>query len=139
MSDLESLAADLASSPERVMREVKQVVSKGALNIKKQLISEAQGSQSFGRVAATINYDLNVDGNSAEAEIGPDKDVATPWGSRRGNRPGSDGSAASLAGIAYFGGSRGGGGTLPDPIGALEAEGPNFIAALERLDGVILE
>ena len=139
MSDFDELASDLASSPERVMREVRQVVSKGALNIKKQLISEAQGSQSFGRIAATINYDTKVDGNSAEAEIGPNKGVATPWGSRRGSRPGSDGSAASLAGFAYFGGSRGGGATLPDPLLALEAEEPNFIAALERLDGVILE
>lgn len=121
--DLESLAADLASSPERVMREVKAVVSKGSLNIKNQLISEASGSRSFGQIARAIGYDMTETGNSVESEIGPDS---------------SRNSAGGLL-MAYYGQSRGGGGTLPDPIGALEAEGPNFIAALERLDGVILE
>lgn len=140
MSDLDDLAADLASSPERVMREIKQVVSKGALKIKDQLKKEAAGSQSFGRMAATINYELNATGNSVEAEIGPDKDVMTSR--KKSSRYGpnsSPGSAASLAGIAYFGGSRGGGGTLPDPQLALDAEESSFISFLERLDGVILE
>lgn len=123
MSDLEQLATDLASSPERVMREVKAVVSKGSLNIKNQLMAEASQSPHFKSVARSIGYDLKVDGNSAEGEIGPDK-----------ARSGSGG----LLG-AYWGWSRGGGGSLPDPLGALEAEGPNFTDALSRLDGVILE
>ncbi|WP_104087046.1 hypothetical protein [Arthrobacter sp. GMC3] len=137
--DLERLASDLASSPERVMKEIRQVVSKGSLKIKNQMRSEARGSLSFKRMAETINYDINADGNSVEGEVGPDKDVMTPWGSRRGNRSGSDGSAASLAGIAYFGGARGGGGTLPDPLLALQAEEGAFVDALSKLDGVILE
>ena len=123
MSDFDELASDLASSPERVMREVKSVVSKGSLNIKNQLVSEAQGSRSFGQIARSIGYELTETGNSVEGEIGPDS---------------SRNSAGGLL-MAYYGQSRGGGGTLPDPLGALEAEGPNFIAALERLDGVILE
>lgn len=123
MSDFDELASDLASSPERVMREVKSVVSKGSLNIKNQLVSEAQGSRSFGQIARSIGYDLTETGNSVEGEIGPDS---------------SRNSAAGLL-MAYYGQSRGGGGTLPDPINALQVEEAGFIAALERLDGVILE
>jgi hypothetical protein len=121
--DLEQLASDLASSPERVMREIKQVVSKGSLNVKNQLIQEATASPSFRSVARSIGYDLNVDGNSAEGLIGPQKE--------------RDGSAGLLLG--YWGQSRGGGGSLPDPINALEAEAPNFTDALQNIAGVILE
>lgn len=123
MTDLDNLASDLASSPERVMREIKQAVSKGALNIKNQLVAEASQSPHFKSVARSIGYDLKVDGNSAEGEIGPDK-----------ARSGSGG----LLG-AYWGWSRGGGGSLPDPLGALEAEEAGFIDALSHLDEVILE
>ena len=121
--DLERLAADLSSSPERVMREVRQVVSKGSLNIKQQLISEAQGSSWFGQISRSIGYDLTETGNSAEGEIGPQKERN---------------SSAGLL-MAYWGQSRGGGGTLPDPINALEAEEPAFVAALEDVVGVVLE
>ncbi|ALE91822.1 hypothetical protein AOC05_04955 [Arthrobacter alpinus] len=121
--DLAALGADLASSPERVMREVRQVVSKGSLNIKNQLKAEASGSRSFGQISRAMGYEITETGNSVESEIGPDSS--------------RDSSAGLL--MAYYGQSRGGGGTLPDPIGALEAEEAGFIAALERLDGVILE
>lgn len=121
--DLEHLASDLASSPERVMREVSAVVSKGSLNIKNQLIQEASTSPSFRSVARSIGYDLNVDGNSAEGLIGPQKE--------------RDGAAGLLG--AYWGWSKGGGGSLPDPINALEAEAANFTDALQNIAGVILE
>lgn len=121
--DLESLAADLSSSPDRVMREVRQVVSKGSLNIKNQLKQEAEGSRSFRQLSRAIGYDLTETGNSAEGEIGPQKERN---------------SSAGLL-MAYYGQSRGGGGTLPDPLLALEAEEPNFVAALEDVAGVILE
>lgn len=123
MSDFDDLAEDLASSPERVMREVKQVVSKGSLNIKNQLMREAAGSQSFKAIGRSMGYEMTETGNSVESEIGPDS---------------SRNSAAGLL-MAYYGQSRGGGGTLPDPINALQAEEAGFIAALENLDGVILE
>lgn len=121
--DLARLAADLASAPDRVMREVKQVVSKGALNVKQQLIGEAQGSRSFRSIGRSIGYDLNTTADSVEGEIGPDK---------------SRNSSAGLL-MAYYGQSRGGGGTLPDPLLALQAEEPGFIAALENVAGVVLE
>lgn len=123
MSDLERLAADLASSPQRVMREVRQVVSKGSLNIKNQLKSEAQGSSSFRTLARAMGYDITATADSIESEIGP-----TP----------ERNAAAGLL-MAYWGQSKGGGGTLPDPIHALQAEAPNFTNALENITGVILE
>lgn len=121
--DFDQLANDLASSPERVMREVKSVVSKGSLNIKNQLKSEAMTSRHFGQINRAMGYDLTETGNSVQGEIGPTKE--------------RDKSAGLL--MAYYGQSRGGGGTLPDPINALQAEEAGFIAALENLDGVILE
>lgn len=121
--DLETLASDLASSPARVMQEVRQVVSKGSLNIKQQLIREASGSRHFGQISKSIGYDLNIGSDFAEGEIGPDK--------------ARDSSAGLL--MAYWGQSKGGGGSLPDPLGALEAEEPGFIAALENVAGVVLE
>lgn len=121
--DLARLAADLASAPERVMREVRQVVSKGSLNVKQQLISEAQGSRSFRSLSRSIGYELNATSDSVEGEIGPDR---------------SRNSSAGLL-MAYYGQSRGGGGTLPDPLLALQAEEPGFVAALENVAGVVLE
>lgn len=121
--DLARLAADLASAPDRVVREVKQVVSKGSLNVKQQLVSEAQGSRSFRSLGRSIGYDLNSTADSVEGEIGPDK---------------SRNSSAGLL-MAYYGQSRGGGGTLPDPLLALQAEEPGFVAALENVAGVVLE
>lgn len=121
--DLARLAADLASAPDRVFREVRQVVSKGSLNVKNQLKAEAMTSRSFGQINRAMGYDLNETDNSVEGEIGPTKE--------------RDKSAGLL--MAYYGQSRGGGGTLPDPLLALQAEEPGFIAALENVAGVVLE
>ena len=121
--DFAELAADLASAPGRVEREVKQVVSKGSLNVKNQLVREASGSSHFKGVARSIGYDLTVTAAYVEGEIGPQKERNA---------------AAGLLG-AYWGWSKGGGGSLPDPLGALEAEKPNVTNALERLAEVILE
>ena len=123
MSDITELAALLALASGRVEREVKQVVSKGSLNVKNQLMREAAGSTHFKGLARSIGYDLTVTSAFVEGEIGPQKERNA---------------AAGLLG-AYWGWSNGGGGTLPDPIGALEAEEPNVTEALARLAEVILE
>lgn len=117
VSQLRAFAVELDAVPDSVVRKIRPVVSKGALNIRDQMRAEMSRSRSFGQIAPTINYDLNVQADGMEAEIGPDK-------RRR---------AARLANIAYFGGARGGGGTVPDPRGALEAEVPRFESALGKL------
>lgn len=114
-SEVRALAADMRGVDGRLARHLKPVVAKGALNIKNQLRSEMRESRHFGVVARGITYDLEDGGYSAA--IGPEK-----------------GSPGSLANIAYFGTSRGGG-TVPDPVGALQAESEAFISHLERLAG----
>lgn len=114
-SELRAFAAKLQAQPDKARKQVGQVVSRGALAIKKQMQSEANRSRHF-RIARAINYDRHVRTGDVEAEIGPTK-----------------GSPGSLANLAYFGGAHGGGGTIPDPKGALDAETPKFLKALEDM------
>lgn len=102
-SELAGLARDLAAAGDKVERESEPVIERGALNIKNQLREEMSASRHFRPVARAISYDRT----GLEAEIGPER-----------------GSPGSLANVAIFGTSRGGG-TVPDPIHALEAEAPN--------------
>lgn len=122
-SQLRAFAADLRAAPDKVTRGVPGVVKKGANNIKRTMQADFRESPSFGHIARTISYDVTVDAGGAEAEVGPDK---------------SRGGGAKLAHIAYWGGSRGGGGTVQDPLGALAIEVPEFENALGALlDGVL--
>lgn len=124
-SEVRALAEDFKAVPARLARHAKPVVSKGADNIRNQMRDEMSSSAHFKKAAKSITYDLIDDGFGAE--IGPVK------------------GAGSIANIAYFGGSGwsgrkkpgpgwqqgpGGGGTVPDPRGALKAEAPRFIKAL---------
>lgn len=121
-SELREFAAVLDAKAQATARQVRQVVSKGAVNIKNQMQVEAAGSRWF-RIASTISYDMReveaFGGGVIEAEIGPNRRFR----------------AARLANIAYFGGANGGGGTIPDPRGALDAEAPRFEKALSDLIG----
>lgn len=127
MSDLDDLAADLTAIPDVMVPKVKGVVSKGALNVKKQLQAEARKSPHFKGLARSIGYDLHVGefggDASIEAEIGPDK---------------TRNASAGLL-MAYWGQSRGGGGSLPDPINALHDESPNFLENMFQLTERLLE
>ena len=114
-SELRALIADLSSAPKLVRSEARAVVSKAALNIKNQMRDEVAESRHF-RFAHTVSYDLKVGGDTIEAEIGPET-----------------GGVGSLAGFAYFGGVNGGGGTVPDPQGALDAEAPNVEKQVDAL------
>jgi hypothetical protein len=73
----------------------------------------------------TIGYDLKEHGFGGdaviEAEIGP-----------------SPGGSGSLAGIAYFGTSRAGGGTVRNPEDAMLEEAPNFYEfAFKATEGLL--
>lgn len=119
-SELAALVGDLRSSANDLMGKVRPAIAKGALNVKKQMRDEAAQSQHF-RIAHTISYDLTGNRDFAQAEIGPVK-----------------GGAGSLANIAYFGGAHGGGGTIPDPQGAADAEAPNLEKAIGDILAAIL-
>jgi len=115
-SEVRQFAADLTRASMKVAQGTPAVVSKGALNIKKQLAQELTRSAHFKGAAHTVSYDL-LDGGFA-AEIGPSSESGSP---------------GNLANLAYFGGSNGGGGTVADPREALTAEGERFIKALADL------
>jgi hypothetical protein len=101
------------------------VVARSAINTKKIMRADANKSPHFKQIAPTISYDLKVhefggDG-VIEAEIGP-----------------SGGGSASLAGIAYFGTSKPGGGTVRNPEDAMLEEAPNFYEyAFKATEGLL--
>jgi hypothetical protein len=112
-SDLDDLANDFVKIAPDMVPKLKRVVEKSALNTKKIMRADAQKSKHFDQVARTISYDVNVhsfggDG-TIDGEVGP-----------------AGAGAASLAGIAYFGTSKPGGGTIRNPEDAMLEEAPNF-------------
>lgn len=118
-SEVRVLSADLRSAPTRAVLAARPVIFKGATKIKEQMRSEMAASTYFKGAAGAIDFDLDAAGLTAE--IGPKVG------------PGQRGGLGGIAyGTAYFGGSRGGG-TVPDPQGALDAEAPNVEKALADL------
>lgn len=118
ISALEALVADLAQASAQLDQRCRQVVSKGALNIKNAWRANARASA--GRHARlypnSIGYDLTtVPGVGSSAEIGPDK----------------GGPQGPLGNLLEFGSAH----NPPHNDGgrALLAEEPRFIAAVEQL------
>lgn len=110
-AETEALAADLAAAPARVAADIVPVVSKGALNVKNDWRTNASGNPHAPHYPASITYDLDVQPDGVEAEIGPDKNL--PQG--------------PLGNILEFGTSK----NPPHLDGqrALAAEEPRFIEA----------
>ena len=124
-SDFDGLIRDLMKIPADMVPKIRGVVAKSALNTKKIMQADAKRSRHFGQLARTINYDLKTHGFAGdgviEAEIGP-----------------SGGGAASLAGLAYFGSSKPGGGTVRNPEDAMLEEAPNFYEyAFKATEGLL--
>lgn len=120
-SQLDALARDLGRIPAAMVPKIRGVVAKSALNTKNAMRKDARSSTHFKQIAPTISYDLKVSGDVIEAEVGP-----------------SGGGAASLAGIAYFGTSKPGGGTVRDPTDAMLEEAQNFYTfAFRATEGLL--
>ena len=117
-SELREFSTELGKVPGKVVTGVRPAVVKAGMNMKNQLREEMDRSKHF-KASRSIDFDVS-DGGLA-VEVGPSK-----------GKPGS------IANIAYFGGVNGGGGTVPDPRGALDAEAPRFEKALADLVGEIL-
>lgn len=111
-AELDALAKYISSATDGLMSDFKPVMAKAGVNMKKQLREEAQGTR-YPRLPYSIGYDTTTNQKSISVEVGPKHE-----------------GTGNLANIMYFGGSHGGGGTLPDPIGALEAEAPKATDAL---------
>jgi hypothetical protein len=122
ISGLEALVGELARAGEQAARGARGVVSKGALNIKRDWQQNARASS--GRYAphypASIGYDLETNPVGTTAVVGPDKGV----------------SQGPLGNILEFGTSRQGGHN--DGGRALAAEEPRFVAAVEEFGGGLL-
>lgn len=115
VSQLREFAVQVGQVPHEMRSKLDAVTERAGLNMKKQLQAEARQSKSFGVIAPAISYDTIHTRDSSGVEVGPVK-----------------GSPGSLANIAYFGTSRGGG-TVPDPRGALDAEAPRFEEYVGRI------
>ena len=125
-SELESFAVDLGRAGDKALKDVEKVVFKGAMNVRNGMRKEMASSKSFGALAPTINFDMDVQPNGIEAEVGPAKRSGT---ASRGLGFGAN--------IAYFGTSRGGGGTV-DFLKPFEEEKPRFEQAIQEVLGDIL-
>ena len=114
-SELSSLSSALRAIPAAMVPKLEAVVARSALNTKRIMQADAKRSRHFKQLGRTIDYDLKVHAFAGdgviEADIGPNP-----------NRGGS----ASLAGIAYFGTSKPGGGTVRNPEDAMLEEAPTF-------------
>lgn len=112
-SELRDFAVDVRRLPASLSRHLLPVVHRGAVRVKESMRRDLQASSNAGfqYVARTVNYDVVEGAGGVAAEIGPTK---------------PDG---ALANIAYFGSYKGGG-TVRDPVKALEDEAPKFEKAI---------
>lgn len=74
MSELSDLADDLRRAAADVLDEGEKVVSKGALNVKNEARDRISGRAHLPHYPSSISYDLDRDGASVTAHIGPDKE-----------------------------------------------------------------
>lgn len=110
-AEMGKLADSLASA--RLLTHVKPSLKKASLNIKNAAAKDFKSSKWFKGVTPAVSYDILQDTATVfESEIGPESGAGSP---------------GQLANIAYFGASRGGGGTvrpieyaLADEVPALE-------------------
>lgn len=101
--DVEAFAKELGDLGAKVVVAQRQVVKKGALNVKTRLQAEAQGVAHAPGFPRAITFDVELDGDEIVADIGPEK-----------------GGAGSLA-LLYLGNSKTGP-RLPEPMLAADTE-----------------
>lgn len=123
MSDgFRELIVDFGRAPQEVAAKLPRIMSKSGLQVKRRLQENYRRSPHFKQVARSVDYDVKRFGfaglNVIQVEIGPNAH--------------RDPSAA-LAGIAHFGGSNGGGGTVPDPVVPMRLEEPILVGYVEAM------
>lgn len=113
VSDVYEFALGLNKTAGDVADTMRPVVSRGALNIKKDLQADAQGHPHSPAFPSAISYDTTATKSEIRAEIGPDKDKAQ----------------GALGNILYFGTSKNP--AVLDINGPLDREEPKFLKAIE--------
>lgn len=132
-SELRGLAADLTKAGSGIADKVRPVVHRGAGNIARQMTDDILASNHFkGIVLKGGRVDYDMAGTSGRMVFGVGVIEATI-----GPRTGPGALPGDLYHVAVFGNSRGGG-TVPDPQTALDAEAPRFEKALGDILGDIL-
>lgn len=120
MDDLDAHIVELSSIPDNLQREVRRVVSRGALNVKRDWARRWKGHPRIRALPYSINYDLASADDVLSAEIGPDH-------AKR---------QATLAHLIEYGNAEYGSvrnAPIPGGLPALAAEEPRFVRALGDL------
>lgn len=114
-AELRQFAISIGRIVDGAYGDVEAVISKGALNMKNEMIADVSRSPHFKGMAGSITFDHENSRDVIRRVVGPDK-------GRRGG---------SLGNIYYFGTSRGGGsGDIDKP---LRSEEPRVISAMNAL------
>lgn len=114
VTEVDRLLTDLGKVDD-VLKEGRQSVSKGALNIRRNWRRRWGGHPHIPALPSAVTYDLAEFGYRVEAEIGPDKD-----------RP-----QGPLGNIIEFGTSKNA--PIPGGLPSLDAEAPRFEKAIEKI------
>lgn len=131
-SELDGLASAFRAIPAAMVPKMRGIVARSALNTKKLMQADVRKSQHFrGKkkpgLDASIDYDLKV------LQFGGDAEIQAEIGPNPERNP-----ASGLAGIAYFGTSKPGGGTVRNPEDAMLEEAPNFYEwAFKATEGLL--
>jgi len=118
--EIREFGVDLGNVEKRFLDDVEAVVTKGALNIKKDSAKRIRGHPHAPHYPRSISYDVKRTFGGIEAEIGPDKD----------RRQGALGNILEYGTINNP--------PLPHLAPALDAEEPKYVRALEDLFGRLL-
>jgi hypothetical protein len=121
VTGLTELEADLQRAVDEAAGETKKVVSKGALNIKRDAKARWSGLRHAPALPGAVTYDVESSGSGASAEIGPDK-----------GRP-----QGALGNLLEYGSVNNA--PIPALSPALDAEEPRFTAAMEELGARLLD
>lgn len=121
-SDLNDLAADLLRAAETVPDRAERVVSRGALNIKRDARARISGHpRHLPHYPSSITYDIDRAGSSVTASIGPDKDLTQ----------------GPLGNLIEYGSVNNA--PIPHLAPAHDAEEPRFVAAAGDLGEQLLD
>ena len=115
VAELRQFAISVGHIADGAYDDVDAVVTKGAVNMKSEMIADVSASLHFKGMAGSITYEHENTRNLIRRVVGPDK-------GRRGG---------ALGNIYYFGTSRGGGsGDIDKP---LRSEEPRVLSAMHAL------
>jgi len=119
----------LKGAQDEAVKEAKKIVSKGALNVKKEWQRRWSDIAHAPMLPYTINYDMAVSGYTVSAEIGPDDRKVIGGGPHR--TPGN------LANLIEYGSVHNA--PMPGGLPAVEHEAPNLERYAEELGVRLIE